>query len=318
MINGDPDDGTTFDGDRFNNENGDDTTQTGDVTNLDGTVVYDSGAIYLEESYSLTKPGGGTIDVFRVEVEGNLVGYITSEPLVPGTTYNMSVSNVTPTNAPETTDTTAIVNVPCFSAGTLIATPNGYVAIQALAKGDLVLTADHGPQPVRWIGSRTLTRTQLDANPKLRPIRIAAGALGSGLPARDLLVSPQHRMLVRSAIAVRMFDTAEVLVPAQKLIGVPGIEIDETADSVTYYHILFDRHEIVWAEDAPSESLFTGIEALKSIPPLARAEIFDLFPELANSGHIPASARHIPTKGRQMRTMVDRHLKNERPLIDAV
>ena len=64
--------------------------------------------------------------------------------------------------------------------------------------------------------------------------------------------------------------------------------------------------------------MFDTAEALKSIPPLVLAEIFGLFPELANSGHIPASARHIPAKGRQMRTMVDRHLRNERPLIDAV
>lgn len=316
LVNGDPDNGTDFNGDRYYNEVGDDLTQTGDVTSLDGSTIYDSGAIYLEESYSLTKPGGGTIDVFRVEVEGNLVGYITSEPLVPGTTYSMVRSNVTPSNAPDTTDPDAIVDVPCFAAGTLIATPTGDRAIDDLSEGDLVLTADHGPQPIRWIGSRTLTRAELRANPRLRPIRIAAGALGAGLPRRDLLVSPQHRMLVRSAIAVRMFNAVEVLIPALRLVGVPGITVDDTADSVTYVHMLFDRHEIVTAEGAPSESLFTGPEALKSVGAAARAEIIALFPELDMPGHLAVSARPIPAKGKQARHMIDRHRKNARPLIN--
>lgn len=316
LVNGDPDNGTDFDGDRYNNEIGDDLTQTGVVTSLDGSTTFDSGAIYLEESYALTKPGGGTIDVFRVEVEGNLVGYITSEPLVPGTAYFFIRSNVTPSNAPDTTDPTAIVDVPCFTAGTLIETPSGAKAIEDLAEGDLVLTLDHGPQPIRWIGSRTLTSVDLQANPRLRPICVSAGALGAGLPRRDLRVSPQHRMLVRSAIAVRMFDAQEVLIPAHKLVGVPGVHVDETASSETYYHILFDRHEIVTAEGAPSESLYTGPEALKSIGRDARDEIFEIFPELGDPDHVPIAARPIPETGKRVRHMIHRHVKNARPLID--
>jgi len=311
-----PDTGTVFNGDYNFNENGDDLTQTGVVTNLDGSVTYDSGAIYLEESYALSKPGGGTIDVFRVEVEGNLVGYITSEPLVPGTAYSFTRSNVTPSNAPDTTDPTSIVDVPCFTAGTLIETPTGPKAIEDLVEGDLVLTLDHGPQPIRWIGSRTLTSAELRAKPRLRPICVSAGALGAGLPRRDLRVSPQHRMLVRSAIAVRMFDAQEVLIPAHKLVGVPGVHVDETANSVTYYHILFDRHEIVTAEGAPTESLYTGPEALKSVGPEARNEILELFPELDVPDHVPTTARPIPASGKRARHMIYRHVKNDRPLID--
>ncbi|SDX26571.1 Hint domain-containing protein [Ruegeria halocynthiae] len=318
LVNGDPDNGTDFNGDRFNNEVGDDLTQNGVVTNLDGSVTFDSGAIYLEESYSLTNPSGGTIDVFRVEVEGNLVGYITSEPLTPGTAYSFVRSNVTPDNAPDTTDPGAIVDVPCFAAGTMIATPEGDKPIETLAKGDLVLTADLGPQPIRWIGARSLTGAELAAAPRLRPITIRAGALGAGLPLRDLKVSPQHRMLVRSTIAVRMFNAQEVLIPANKLVGVPGITVDDSANGVTYYHMLFDRHEIITAEGAPSESLFTGPEALKSVGAKARAEIIELFPELGLPGHAPGSARHIPTKGKQASHMVRRHLKNDQPLIDRI
>ena len=313
---GTPDTGTIFNGDRFNNENGDDATQTGIVTSIDGTLPPITGNIYLEESYSLTNPSGGTIDVFRVEVDGQLVGYITSEPLVPGLTYTFVVSNVTPTNAPDTTDPTTIVDVPCFAAGTLLQTPNGDRPIETLAVGDEVITLDHGPQRIRWIGSRTLSSPELAAKPKLRPIRINAGALGCDLPRRDLLVSPQHRMLIRSAIAVRMFDSDEVLVPARTLVDMPGIAVDETAEDVVYYHMLFEQHEIVFAEGAPSESLFTGTEALKSVPSAARTEILDLFPELAAQGYVPQSARPIPDKGRQVRNMVRRHIKNGRALIE--
>ncbi|WP_299949173.1 Hint domain-containing protein [uncultured Ruegeria sp.] len=315
LVNGDPDNGTDFNGDRFNNEVGDDLTQSGVVTNLDGSVTIDSGAIYLEESYSLANPSGGTIDVFRVEVEGNLVGYITSEPLTPGTVYTFVRSNVTPDNAPDTTDPGAIVDVPCFAAGTLIATPKGDVAIELLSAGDKVLTLDHGPQRIRWIGARSLNEVELARKPKLRPIRIAAGSLGSGLPHRDLLVSPQHRMMIRSTIAVRMFDSEEVLVPAHKLVGIPGITIEEAAQSVVYYHMLFDRHEIVLAEGAPSESLFTGQQALKAIHPEALAEIVALFPELTSADHHPEAARQIPKHGKKIQSLLRRHKKNDRVLI---
>lgn len=310
-----PDTGTVFNGDRFNNENGDDATQTGVVTNLDGSTTFASGDIYLEESYILTVPGGGNITVYAVEVEGTLVGYITSEPLDPGLTYNIQVVNVTPTNAPDTTDPTSIIDVPCFAADTLIATPSGLKPIDSLTAGDLVCTADHGDQIIRWIGSTQLDRVALAAKPKLKPIRIEAGALGRGLPRRDLLVSPQHRMLVRSPIATRMFDATEVLVPAHMLTDLPGISREDNAQSVTYYHMLFDRHEVVFAEGAPSESLFTGPQAMDSLPQAARDEILELFPDLRLPGYVARSARHIPSKGRKVRNMVQRHLKNDRTLI---
>ena len=310
-----PDTGTVFNGDRFNNENGDDATQTGVVTNLDGSTTFANGDIYLEESYSLTNPAGGTIDVFRVEVEGTLVGYITSEPLVPGLTYTFQASNVTPTNAPDTTDPSAIVDVPCFVAGTRIMAPTGPTPVEDLKVGDVVLTADNGPQHIRWIGTRHLDQAALRTRLRLKPIRIEAGSLGDQLPQRDLFVSPQHRMLVRSPIAVRMFGAEEVLVPAHILVGVPGISVAEDTCAVTYVHLLFDRHEIIYAEGAPSESLLTGAQALSSVHSDARSEILELFPELGQRNFVPPAARRIPDKGKRARALIRRHIKNERPLI---
>ena len=152
--------------------------------------------------------------------------------------------------------------VVCFCAGTLIRTPEGSTPIENLSEGDLVETHDNGAQEIKWIGTRRINFDKPEAqDEKLRPIRITAGALGSNLPARDLWVSRQHRMLISSKVSERMFGETAVLVPAIKLIELPGIFIDQDIETVEYFHLLFDRHEVIFAEGAPSESLFTGPEA---------------------------------------------------------
>ena len=205
-------------------------------------------------------------------------------------------------------------NVVCFTAGTLIGTLLGPVRVEDLKAGDDVLTLDTGTQKIRWIGSTHRDSIDLAADPKLRPVRISAGALGEGLPAQDLLVSRQHRLLVRSPIALQMFETSEVLLPAIKLIGLEGIAIAQDVDAVEYSHILFDRHEIVCSNGAWSESLFTGPEALQAVPPASAQEIKKLFPEICEPDYEPASARHIPETGKLMRKLVARHKKNNKPL----
>src|SRR5690606_6300515 len=96
----------------------------------------------------------------------------------------------------------------CFCRGTLIATRNGEVPVEKLRLGDEVLTLDHGYQPIRWLGSRKLSALALRARPALRPVEIRDGALGAGLPTRDLRLSPQHRVLLRSKVLDRMIDTS--------------------------------------------------------------------------------------------------------------
>ena len=197
----------------------------------------------------------------------------------------------------------------CFAAGTMIETDRGAVAVEALAEGDLVVTRDNGLQPIRWIGSRSLSARELAGNEKLRPIRIRAGALGHGVPAADLLVSPQHRVLVRSKIAQKMFGTDEVLVAAKQLCQIDGIDVAHDLAAVVYYHLLFDRHEVVISNGAETESLFTGPEALRSIGPAALAEILTLFPELADRDYRPAAARTLAS-GRLGRKLAVRHGQN--------
>ncbi|NKX45430.1 Hint domain-containing protein [Roseicyclus persicicus] len=197
--------------------------------------------------------------------------------------------------------------VPCFTAGTRLATPSGWRLIEAMAVGDRVMTQDHGFQPIRWIG-----RTTCRAEGALVPVRISRGALGHGLPDRDLMVSPQHRMLLRSRIAERLIGQREVLVPAKKLLGLPGIALATDLETVTYLHLLFDQHEILFAEGAPTESLLPGPQAIGALGPEAEAELRSLFPDLEAMGVLPA--RPIP-RGRAQRHLVERHGRNGKPLI---
>lgn len=204
--------------------------------------------------------------------------------------------------------------LPCFLSGTLILTERGEVAVEALSVGDTVLTRDHGPRPIRWIGSRVVTAAGLARSPNLRPIRIRAGALGAGTPSSDLLVSPQHRVLVRSKIAQRMFGTDEILVAAKQLLPLDGIEVAEDIGSVEYFHILFDRHEVVISNGAETESLYTGPEALRAVGRAAQEEIFTLFPELRDHDHKWLPARPF-APGRMARRLADRHAANGKPLV---
>lgn len=202
-----------------------------------------------------------------------------------------------------------IETVVCFAQDTLIETNGGMIPVQDLQVGDLVRTRDNGHQPIRWIGSRHFSSDALAAQPKLRPIRIAAGALGKNTPANDLLVSPQHRVLVRSRIAQRMFGTDEVLVGAKQLLMIDGVDIDQASEGVTYYHFMTDQHDVVYSNGAETETLYAGAEALKSISQNAREELFTIFPEL-HSDDAPAPARLLAS-GRKGRKLVMRHLQNQ-------
>ncbi len=170
----------------------------------------------------------------------------------------------------------------CFTAGTLIKTPRGERRIETLCPGDTVLTLDNGPQPLRWIGKETVR-----ASGNLAPIRFAKTAFGGH---RDLLVSPQHRMLFRGPTAEMLFGRREVLAPAKSLVDEYSVTT-EFGGMVTYVHLLFDRHQIVFANGIPSESFYPGTSELESLPDASRQEVFRLFPELRSNfgGYGPAS-----------------------------
>lgn len=159
----------------------------------------------------------------------------------------------------------------CFVAGTPIDTPDGPRAVEDLQPGDLVLTRDHGAQPLRWIGQQTVR-----GQGPFAPICISAGMLGA---ERDICVSPQHRVLVTGWRAEILFGADEILVAAKSLIN-DGTVRRAPCPRVRYVHLLFDRHEIVTSAGLPSESFFPGETALDALEDAVRAELCGLFPEL--------------------------------------
>lgn len=169
-------------------------------------------------------------------------------------------------------DFTEIETIICFARGTGILTHVGEKRIERLVVGDQVMTLDHGLQLIRWIGSRTVPATG-----ELAPIVISKGVLGN---SRDLVVSPQHRMLLTGPQAELLFGEPEVLVPAKHLLSWDGVWRRE-GGTVDYFHMLFDRHEIVHANGALSESFHPGGHALDAVSRDARDEILTIFPELA-------------------------------------
>ena len=165
-----------------------------------------------------------------------------------------------------------IENIICFLPGTRLATALGLRAIEDLKVGDLVITRDHGLQPIRWVGRR-----RVPGQGRLAPVRIRAGVLTG--QEGDLVVSPQHRVLFTGYKAELLFGDSEVLAPALHLVD--GIDVvQEGRLEVDYIHILFDRHEIVFAQGAPAESFHPGDFSLGAIDDPAREELFAIFPEL--------------------------------------
>ncbi|MFZ1470683.1 MAG: Hint domain-containing protein [Paracoccaceae bacterium] len=179
--------------------------------------------------------------------------------------------------------------VPCFTPGALIATNLGERRVEELRIGDQVLTRDNGYQEIRWIGRRDLTPEELVATPKMRPVRIGRGALGLNLPELDLVVSPQHRMLIASSRAELLFGEHEVLVPAGHMLDRPGIVSETASREVSYIHLLFDQHEVIRANGAWSESYQPGELTLAGMDDGPRNEILALFPQLRLGYLVPAA-----------------------------
>jgi hypothetical protein len=252
------------------------------------TILPPVGPPYVSYSVPVTFPAAGNYTVRFTEIGNN-------------NSYGAIVDNVS--------------LLVCFAGQTLIDTPTGDRPARDIRAGDLVST-ERGPLPVRWVGRRQVSAAELAANDRLRPVRICSGALGLGLPRADLLVSRQHRMLISSPVCRRMFGQTDILVSALKLTALPGIHIDETVAGVDYVHLLFDRHEVVFAEGAPSESLLLQDEALAALSPEALEEIRLMFPETGEGRSAGPEARLIPKGSRQSR-LADRLAQNRRPALEA-
>lgn len=158
--------------------------------------------------------------------------------------------------------------VVCFTSGTAIHTPHGDVLIDDLKVGDLVTTMDNGPQRIAWIGQRHVTQSELLQNDRLQPVLIKQGVLGA---ERDLLVSRQHGMLLGQDHLARATHLAK---------SMPGVRVASGKRQVTYVHLMFEAHQIIFAQGIPSESFYPGIMAIEMLTPIFRAELTAKFPEL--------------------------------------
>ena len=174
----------------------------------------------------------------------------------------------------------------CFTPSSLIHTPDGQRPAGLLRPGDRVLTADNGVQTIRWAGRSHIGPLQR-LRRGLHPVRLRAGALGPGLPDRDLWVSPQHRFCLTGPHLDLNFALPEALVPALALVDAGAARRPIAAAPVTYVHLLFDRHEIIFANGLACESLHPGAQALSALRGPARRDILTLFPGLArgSAGH---------------------------------
>lgn len=170
--------------------------------------------------------------------------------------------------------------IPCFTPGTRIATPKGEKPVESLKIGDRVVTRDNGIRHITWAGQKTMQMQDLQISASMRPVLIRAGALGQGLPERDMIVSPNHRVLVVSDKAKRHFRESEVLIAAKHLTHLKGIT-PAAQPRATYIHFMCETHEIVLSDGAWTESFQPGDDTLQGIDADQREELFLLFPELA-------------------------------------
>jgi hypothetical protein len=260
VFGGTGDDSITFsEGDDASGGTGDDLFVLEDLGEPEnGTITIDGGSGNETTGDTLKI---GTLGVLNQDVRDTFVddgtgSYSGSIQLDDGTVLNFS----------------EIENIICFTLGTRITTPRGLVAIEALKVGDLVFTRDHGLQPIRWIGARTVP-----AIDRFAPVRIRPNVLTG--QDRDLLVSPQHRVLFNGYRAELLFGEREVLISAKHLVNGVDVTQDEQ-NHVTYVHMLFDQHEIIYAEGAATESFHPGDIGFSAVGDEAREELFAIFPEL--------------------------------------
>jgi hypothetical protein len=249
----------------FVDENDDGLIDSSDTDTFEGNIITD---VWVNDTITVNIPGQGDVTITGVTfyIAGQPAVFTpTDETVLQDATFVSSTFVNTPTQTPVES-----FGPPCFVAGTLIDTPQGRRPVETLQPGDMVLTMDHGAQPVL-----SLSRATFMARCKNAPVRICMGALGND---HDLVVSQQHRILIADWRAEILFGEPEVLVAAKYLINADTIHLIE-GGTVEYCHILFDRHQIVWAAGVPSESYFPAYFANQADRD-TRDELLRLFPQL--------------------------------------
>lgn len=278
----DPNEATTI------NVLGNDSTTVGalTITHVNGQPVVAGQTITLASGERITLNANGTFTVLTdATVETQSFTYTVSNGQ-GGSDVGLVTLNI----------------IHCFVAGSRIATPEGLVPVEDLEPGDMVLTRDDGAQPVRWIGRRRVAATG-----DFAPIAFAAGCLGDHGAVK---LSPEHRVLVTGARAEILFGEEEVLVAAKHLVN-DGTIRRQAGGEVEYLHLMFDRHQVIWAEGLPSESFFPGAATMAGLEDGVRAELCALFPGMdpkTGAGYGPTARRVL--RGFEAEVMMGGRLVN--------
>lgn len=255
------------------------------------------GYTYIQNDTTYGNVVGNTSD-------GTWVFYLDRAAVLASGTDQTFEFTITGFDGGDSDDDSVTINILiCLCRNTLVDTPDGPRKVQDLRIGDMVSTADGDPVALQWVGRRKISSYELAMRPELRPIRISKNALEHGVPSRDLFVSPNHNVLIRDWRAQLLFSEAEVLVPAKALVNGSSIVSDMTVQNTEYFHLLFESHQIIWTEGAPTESFFPGPYSLQMLSPEARYQLLELFPELLEEDGYGAAARLCltPKEGQVLR-----------------
>jgi len=246
-------------------------------TVAEGSAFGQPGArVEIVARYTLMGDDGNRVELLALHVARVLFALPLS-PMGQGIGYQL----VKIEDAPEDTALSDLLCV-SFARGTMITMADGSQRpIETLARDDRVLTRDHGPQPVLWVGHATLRGVGAFA-----PVVIPAGTMGN---AGDLIVSQQHRMFLYQRQRVAGMTTSELLVQAQHLVDGETVFIRE-GGFVDYFSLVFDRHEIIYAEGIPAESLMVSEAVINRLPPELSAEVKARFPGLSQVQHFGTEA----------------------------
>jgi len=238
------------------------------------TVQDPGGTTYTIVGVNMNEPGGGPA---YGTVEG--ISFIGTFPPQGTPLTVIGTAEGPPNTGGGSTPSGTYAVPPCFTRGTLIDTEHGPRPIETLVAGDRVWTMDDGLQPLRINLSTAFAAQDQSHDPALRPILICKNALGPGRPSHDIKVSQQHRILLEDWRAQLFYGEDQVLVAAKHLVNGTSIRLAPVAGQVTYFHLIFDRHQIVSTAGLHSESFYPGPGAMLSISRAARREFYAMFPQ---------------------------------------
>ncbi|MBE1282451.1 MAG: hypothetical protein GJ676_03990 [Rhodobacteraceae bacterium] len=301
------------------------------VTVLDGGDLEDEGGVYVFEFWGKgtpTEPGAGPggddefyfdlsgfDDDFHIEVKSfderdcfiftNFDSYSVVNDVY---TFQYTGSDGQPhtvsIDAVSQNGTGTVCVVVCFARGTRIRTRGGEKLIEGLKAGDQVLCTDGVLRDIKWIGSRVVPKPELAAHPELKPVRLSRNALAKDKADADLVLSPQHRILLSDWRAELLFGEEEVLVSAQSMINDQTIRPADDLEEVEYFHILLDGHHTVFANGLECETLMPAEMAQHALSAEERSEILTIFPELAHDLSSFGTTCRMTLKPHEVRAML--------------